>query len=136
MELDKVTQTHCRVWVLVDDPNSFWWKEIDFHSGFLLSEIHNHKKTLRPTELQKVIEITKWPAKDHSVKTSWTLVSCKNHFAADWIFLIHDLWSFKQADLLKFIEDNNIKSLRCFAPFEPETSLKSRLEHCDLVSTQ
>jgi len=125
---------NCKIWVLVDNPESYWWKEIDFHSGFLLSEIRNHKKQSRPAELQQIVDLTKWPAKESQHNYHHTIISCKNHFNADWIFLIHDLKSFKQNELVKFIEDNNIKALRCFGPFEPETSLKSRLDHCDLVS--
>jgi len=134
LDFTHFSETPCKVWVLIDNPENYWWKKIDFHSGFLLSEIKNHKKQSRPTELQQIIDLTKWPAKEFQSDYSSTIIFCKNHFHADWIYLIHDAKTFKQSKLIEFLNDTNLKSIRCFAPFEPEPSLKSRLDLCDLVS--
>lgn len=135
-----LTATTCKLWVAHEDPANPWWQKLNFNSGFLLSEIHRHRKTLLPTELTHVMSEINWPTHTaesiaEKAKKPWTLIGCKNHFDADWLFLIHDPKEFKSQDLENIVEQFQIKNLRCFAPFEPSASLKARLEHVDLVSS-
>ena len=130
-----LSATSCKLWVMIEDPQSPWWQKLNFNSGFLLSEIHRHRKTTAPTELSHLIEEVSWPVRAEPAKKPWTLVGCKNHFDADWLFLIHDVQEFKNQDLEQIVEQLQIKNLRCFTPFEPSASLKARLEHCDLVTS-
>ena len=129
-----LSATTCNLWVLVEDPQSPWWQKIDFNSGFLLSEIHRFRKTSHPSELSHLVHEVGFPMRAEPSKKPWTLVGVKNHFDADWLFLIHDLKEFKSQDLEQIVEQLQIKNMRCFTPFEPATSLKARLEHCDLVT--
>lgn len=130
-----LSATSCKLWVLIEDPNCPWWKKLNFNSGFLLSEIHRYRKASPPTELSQIVQEISWPMREESLKKPWTLVGCKNHFDADWIFLIHDITKFNSQDLEKVVEQLQVKNLRCFTPFEPQASLKARLEHCDLVTS-
>jgi hypothetical protein len=130
-----LSATSCKLWVMIEDPQSPWWQKLNFNSGFLLSEIHRHRKTTAPTELSHLIEEVSWPVRAEPAKKPWTLVGCKNHFDADWLFLIRDVQEFKSQDLEQIVEQLQIKNLRCFTPFEPSASLKARLEHCDLVTS-
>lgn len=129
-----LSATSCKLWVLVEDPQNPWWQKLNFNSGFLLSEIHRYSKTKTPMELSQLVHDIGFPMRPHPEKKPWTLVGCKNHFDADWLFLIHDPKEFKSQDLEQIVEQLQIKNLRCFAPFEPAASLKARLEHCDLVT--
>lgn len=129
-----LSATVCKLWVLIEDPQNQWWQKINFNSGFLLSEIHRHRKTTAPLELSHLVQEINFPARPEPMKKPWTLVGCKNHFDADWLFLIHDPKEFKSQDLEQVCEQLQVKNLRCFAPFEPSASLKARLEHCDLVT--
>lgn len=135
MKEANLSATSCKLWVLIEDPTAPWWQKLNFNSGFLLSEIHRHRKTAKPTELTHLMSEINWPTAANKPKKPWTLIGCKNHFDADWLFLIHDPKEFKTQDLEQIVEQLQIKNLRCFAPFEPAASLKARLEHCDLVSS-
>lgn len=127
--------TSCRVWVLIEDPSNTWWQKLNFNSGFLLSEVHRHRKTAQPTELAQIVSEVHFPEKKYDKsKKPWTLIGCKNHFDADWLFLIHDIQQFNSSDLENILEQLQVKNLRCFSPFEPSASLKARLEHVDLVT--
>lgn len=130
-----LSATTCQLWVVVEDPTNFWWQKLNYNSGFLFSEIHRYRKTAQPVELTRLVQEVKWPAHSYAMKKPWTLIGCKNHFEADWIFLIHDLAEFKHQDLEKIVDQLSIKNMRCFSPYEPSASLKARLEHCDLVSS-
>ena len=130
-----LTATACKLWVINEDPANPWWQKLNFNSGFLLSEIHRHRKTSLPSELTHLMGEINWPAQTEQPKKPWTLIGCRNHFDADWLFLIHDAKEFKSQDLEQLVEQLQIKNLRCFAPFEPSASLKARLEHVDLVSS-
>lgn len=130
-----LTATSCKLWVLIEDTTNPWWQKLNFNSGFLLSEIHRYQKTSLPLELSRLMSEVNWPVRSEPVKKPWTLIGCKNHFDADWLFLIHDPKEFKTQDLEKIIEQLQIKNIRCFAPFEPAASLKARLVHIDLVSS-
>jgi hypothetical protein len=129
-----LTSTSCKLWVVVEDKANPWWQKLNFNSAFLLSEINRYHKTAQPVEFTQLIQEVKWPMHSHQTQKPWTLIGCKNHFDADWLFLIHDLKEFKSKDLENLVEQLGIKNIRCFSPFEPSTSLKARLEHCDLVS--
>lgn len=135
MKDTNLTATSCKIWVLIEDLANPWWQKLNFNSGFLLSEVHRHRKTAQPSELTHLMAEVNFPEK-HSdkAKKPWTLIGCKNHFDADWLFLIHDPKEFKSQDLEDIIEQLQVKNLRCFAPFEPSASLKARLEHVDLVT--
>lgn len=130
-----LSATVCKLWVIIDDPANVWWQKLNFNSGFLLSEVHRHRKTSLPLELTQLMNETNWPMLPEKPKKPWTLIGCRNHFDADWLFLIHDLKEFNSQDLEQILEQLQIKNMRCYAPFEPSASLKSRLEHIDLVSS-
>ncbi|MFN3453596.1 MAG: hypothetical protein ACK41T_01455 [Pseudobdellovibrio sp.] len=134
MKEENLSSTSCKIWVLIENPESYWWKKIDFNTGFLLSNIRQYHPTPTPTALNELVKTTKWPLKNYKKNTAWTLIGCQNHFDADWLFLIHDNVAFKESELELLLEQLNINSMRCFAPFEPSASLKARLSHCDLVS--
>lgn len=134
MKNANLSATSCNLWVIVENNDSYWWKQLNFNSGFLLSEVQRFRKTPQPLELSHLIQKVKWPQHSDPVDKPWTLVGCKNHFEADWLFLIHDLKEFRNKDLEQVVEQLQVKNLRCFAPFEPSPGLKARLKHCDLVS--
>lgn len=138
MQSLELSGTTCKLWVVVENSEDIWWQKLNFNSAFLLANIQNYRKTSRPLELQQIIQEIQWPEFKLNKKpnhNAWTLVGCKNHFDADWLFLIHDLNQFNELDLHKTLDQLNIKNIRCFHPFEPSPSLKARLEHCDLVSS-
>ncbi len=128
-------QSDANLWVLIDDPENQHWKKINFDSGFMLAKLKMKTEKLAiPHELQIILKKSHFNFKTHTTDQSWSIVGCRNHFSADWIFLIHNAESFDEKKLIKVINDLHIKSVRFYGPFSPSASLKSSLKHFDIVS--
>lgn len=134
-DLSQQPQSDAKLWVVIDDPENQHWKKIDFESGFMLSKLKMKTEKLAvPNELQTILKKSHFNYKEQITDPSWSIVGCRNHFTAEWIFLIHNTKSFDEKKLIKVIEGLHIQSVRFYSPFSPSTSLKSSLKHFDIVS--
>ena len=131
--------------ILIEDTQSYWWNQIDFNCGFLLSNLKHFSKSQSSMYIHQIVTESKipieiaQPLKYHlkksgtSLSDAWTLIGVRNHFLCPWIFLIHDINSFKSEDLFNTIKALNIQSAEVFGDFSFNQKLHSRLKSLLLI---
>jgi hypothetical protein len=128
----------CDLWILIDDPNSIWWKEINFSTAFLLSSLAVHKlnsfTNATSNEAEFILKQTEFPKYDFKSKSKILFINTENHFLNRWLCLIEKKEDLQSTDFL-----NNIKNLRCqnirfFFETELSTSLKASFPAAEFIS--
>ena len=101
----------CDMWILINDPESYWWKQINFFSGFLLSSL-NQKLKSRFTnsisqEAENILSQTNLPRLDYKIESNIVYLCVQNHFQTRWICLVSSAQDLGTDELLK-----NLKNLK------------------------
>ena len=75
------------LWILKNDSQNNWWQEIDFRSGFLLTQcLHYHKKPMA-TKVNEILELTEFPRSEIIADTNCLLIGSSDHFLNKWILI-------------------------------------------------
>ena len=128
----------CDLWILLNQPDSYWWKEIDFQSAFLLSNLNKH--TENPftrsisSEVENILKETDFPKSNFKSESKLIFIATQNHFLNRWICLIDnvtDIQSDEFANNLKNLKCNNI---RFFCKLSLTASLKSSFPNAEFIS--
>ena len=128
----------CDLWVLIDNPNSHWWKEINFNTAFLLSALAAHKlnsfTNATSNEAEFILKQTEFPKYDFKFKSKILFINSENHFLNRWLCLIEKKEDLESTDFL-----NNVKSLKCqnirfFFQTELSPSLKASFPAAEFIS--
>ncbi len=106
------------LWILKNDSLNKWWQEIDFRSGFLLTQcLHYHKKPMA-TKVNEILELTEFPRLQIIEDANCLLIGSSAHFLNKWI-LIWDQPSPKINDMLERISETlKFSSVRFFSESE------------------
>ena len=121
-------------WLVSQNPNSKWWKEINFQTGFLLSRLLHDKKTPRPLELQKIIDETQMPVSNFQIESNVVFIGTQNHFPNHWLCVIDESTKWSEEHLIENLKRLKCSSVRVFAPLKVTPSLKSSFPNIDFVS--
>jgi hypothetical protein len=116
-----------QLWVIKNDPALFWWKKLDVHSKYLLSE--NFFKIAKSTasELQTIINATNLKMPLSSNSFDHLLVGSEDHFLNKWILLWNEL---SENELIELISKTSTQlksnSIRLFSNSEIVAALQTR----------
>lgn len=116
------------LWIIKNDPTLFWWKKMDLHAKYLLSESLLKNKRPPPVELQNILHATNLKLSKLKYSHDALLLGTEDHFLNKWILLWDNL-----ADdvLVDFIETASLQlrapSIRLFSDIKILPQLKSRL---------
>lgn len=94
-------QSGADLWIIQNDPNLYWWKKLDLHSRYLLSQniLKPHKET--PVQIQNIITATDMDVWKNEYTKNSLLLGTEDHFLNKWLLL----WdSFNDAQLLTLVE--------------------------------
>lgn len=73
------------LWIIKNDSQNKWWQELDFRSGFLLSECLYHNRRPMATKVNEILDITELPRAQFFKDSNNLLVGTSDHFANKWI---------------------------------------------------
>ncbi len=75
------------LWVIRNNPENKWWNELDFRSGFLLSQCLFHHKKTQPVQLEEILQQTELKKITFTEDPNFLLVGSSDHFLNKWILL-------------------------------------------------
>ena len=133
------------IWIVENRP-SYWWKQIDFHSGFLLSRLAAKDKMgfvhAQSLQTQKIVKLTELPSLHFKESTSVTFIGSQNHFLNKWICLVYSLNELEKPKLYEQFINLGCKDLRVFTDdekmdesTEPIAGLKARFSSVEVISS-
>lgn len=106
------------LWIIKNDSQNKWWQELDFRSGFLLSECLYHNRRPMATKVNEILDITELPRAQFFKDSNNLLVGTSDHFANKWILLWEDNPAAVEESLDKMAVTLKIKSIRLFSDTE------------------
>jgi hypothetical protein len=116
-----------KLWIIKNDPNLGWWKKLDLHSKYLLSENFLKKEKSTALELQTIISATNLKMSPSSMTQNHLLVGTEDHFLNKWI-LIWDKLS--PNELIELVSKTSVQlktdSIRLFSNSEIIAGLQAR----------
>lgn len=90
-----------QLWVIKNDPTLFWWKKLDQHSQYLLSQNLLKPKKETPVQIQNILNATDLDLFKNDYTRNSLLLGTEDHFHNKWLLL----WeNFSDAQLLRLIE--------------------------------
>lgn len=120
------------LWVVKNDPQNKWWQELDFKSGFLLSNCLYHSKKAPAPQLLEILEMTEMKSLKYVVDEDFLLIGTSDHFLNKWILIWNKNATEVSAKLEKITPGLKTESIRFFSDSEaimksvkarPKTSL-------------
>lgn len=120
------------LWIIKNEPNAKWWQELDFRSGFLLSQCLYHSKKTSSPKLNEILELTELAKFHFSEDEDMLLVGTSDHFLNKWVLIWNQEPAKVSAKLEQISASLKTNSLRFFSHSElimghmearPKTSL-------------
>jgi hypothetical protein len=116
-----------KLWIIKNDPKLRWWKKLDLHSKYLLSENFLKKEKSTALELKTIINATNLKMSPSTMTQNHLLVGTEDHFLNKWI-LIWDKLS--PNELIELISKTSVQlktdSIRLFSNSEIIAGLQAR----------
>ena len=116
-----------KLWIIKNDPKLGWWKKLDLHSKYLLSENFLKKEKSTVLELKTIINATNLKMSPSSMTQNHLLVGTEDHFLNKWI-LIWDKLS--PNELIELVSKTSVQlktdSIRLFSNSEIIAGLQAR----------
>lgn len=116
------------LWIIKNDPTLYWWKKIDLHSKYLLSESFLKKNRPPVAELQNILDATNIKLAKLKYTKDHLLLGTEDHFLNKWVLLWDNL---TENELVDLIESSSVQlritSIRLFSDSQILADLKSRL---------
>lgn len=103
------------LWVVKNDSQSKWWQELDFKSGFLLSQCLYHHRRPTSTKVNEILDLTNLPRFQFLTEDSSLLVGSSDHFANKWILLWENDATETEQTIHKISQTLKFKSVRLFS---------------------
>ena len=95
-----------------------WWQQIDFHSGFLLSECLLHQKKEVSTSLLNILKETQISVVNYSTQKKSLLIGTENHFFNKWILIVPTENDLAHSEITEVCNSLKIHSIRFFSASE------------------
>ena len=128
----------CDLWVLIDDPDSNWWQEINFGSAFLLSSLSVHKlnsfTNATSNEAEFILKETEFPRYDFKSNSKILFINSENHFLNRWLCLVEKKEDIESADFLNNVKNLKCRNIRFFFQTELSPSLKASFPAAEFIS--
>ncbi len=128
----------CDMWILINNPDSFWWKQINFSTGFLLSSLNQKIKTSfthsTSQETENILSNTGLPRFDFKIKSEIIYINVQNHFLTKWLCLLNSPQDLQSADFKKNLQGLKCKNLRFFMNTDIPASLSASFPDLQIVS--
>ncbi len=128
----------CDLWVLIDDANTHWWKEINFHSAFLLSSMQKHKTEgftrSVSNETENILNETEFPKFDFKSDSKILFIGTENHFLNRWIAVIQNKTDIELPEFQKNLKTLKPNNIRFFFDIALPTGLKSSFPQFQIIS--
>ncbi len=116
------------LWIIKNDPTLFWWKKMDLHAKYLLSESLLKNKSPTVIGLQNILDATNLKLSKLKYSHDALLLGTEDHFLNKWVLLWDNL---ADAELVDLIETTSLQlhapSIRLFSDVKILPKLKSRL---------
>lgn len=116
------------LWIIKNDPTLFWWKKLDVHAKYLLSESLLKNKSPTVIGLQNILDATNLKLSNLKYSPDALLLGTEDHFLNKWVLLWDNLTDDELVDL---IETTSLQlrapSIRLFSDAKILPQLKSRL---------
>lgn len=116
------------LWIIKNDPALFWWKKMDLHAKYLLSESLLKNKSPTVIGLQNILDATNLKLSKLKYSHDALLLGTEDHFLNKWVLLWDNL---ADAELVDLIETTSLQlrapSIRLFSDVKILPKLKSRL---------
>lgn len=103
------------LWVLKNDSQSKWWQELDFRSGFLLSQCLFHSPRPMSIKVNEILDITEFPKAQFFTESNHLLVGTSDHFANKWILLWQNDPTEVEKEIQQMAKTLKFKSVRLFS---------------------
>ncbi len=122
MNADKVTAESAfsagsELWILPMAQNNLW-QQIDFQSGFLLSQCLLHQKKEASLNLSSILKETEIIKVNYSSSKKSLLVGTENHFFNKWVLLVPTEDEVALKEIVEVCDSLKIHSLRFFSASE------------------
>ncbi len=128
----------CDMWILVNDPESFWWKQINFFTGFLLSSLNQKiKKGFTNSisqETENILKLTDLPRFNFKSDSRTVYICVENHFHTRWLCLLPSAKDIGSDELLSNLKNLKCNNLRLFSMSDVPASLKASFPDLQIVS--
>lgn len=102
------------LWVLPMVQNN-WWQQIDFKTGFLLSDCLLHQKKEASLNLSVILKETEMIKVNHSSTKKSLLVGTENHFFNKWVLLVPTENDLASPEIVEICDSLKVHSLRFFS---------------------
>jgi hypothetical protein len=140
--LSQTKQKHfsagCDMWILVNNPDSFWWKQINFFTGFLLSSLNQKIKNgftnSISQETENILNLTDLPHFNFKSDSRIVYVCVENHFQTRWLCLLPSAQDLGSDELLRNLKNLKCNNFRLFSSIDVPTSLKASFPDLQIVS--
>jgi len=128
----------CDLWVVINNPESYWWKEIDFKSAFLFSSLKKHSEgsftQASSAQVEAVLKETEFPKFNFKSGSKLTFVGTQNHFLNRWICLIENPSDIDSEDFIKSTQGLGFQNIRFFFEIKLSARFKARFPNAEFIS--
>lgn len=126
------------LWVVIDSPDSYWWKELNFRSSFLLSSLTQRKAHAFTrsvsNETEHILKETHFPALNFKSDSKTIFIATENHFFNRWLCILENANDLKSEDFLKNVRNLKCNNLRIFFSTEIPPSLRASFPNIQIIS--
>ena len=106
------------LWVVKNDTNNKWWQELDFKSGFLLSQCIERNKKSTPQKLTEILELTDIKKLHFSEDPDFLLVGSSAHFLNKWILIWNSAPEKVSQKIIEILAAQKTNTVRFFSDAE------------------
>ena len=119
MNADKIStesafDAGAQLWILPSVQNN-WWQQIDYRSGFLLSECLLHQKKEASSHLLAILKETQISEINYLTQKKSLLVGTENHFFNKWILIVPTENDLAHSEITEVCNSLKIHSIRFFS---------------------
>lgn len=101
LDATQAFQSGAHLWIIQNNPELYWWKKLDLHSRYLLSQNILKPKKETPVQLQNILNATDMDVWKNEYTKNSLLLGTEDHFQNKWLLL----WdSFTDAQLVTLVE--------------------------------
>lgn len=117
-----------QLWIIKNDPDLYWWKKLDLHSKYLLSQNLRKPKKEHPIEIQNILNATDMTLQQSDYTRNSLLLGTGDHFLNTWLLLWENLSDAQLVNLISLTSQQlKAESLRLFSHTHVSDQLATRL---------
>ncbi len=114
LSVESAFDAGAELWILPFIQNN-WWQQIDYRSGFLLSECLLHQKKEISPSLLNILKETQISEVNHSTQKKSLLVGTEHHFFNKWTLIVPIENDLAHSEITEICNSLKIHSIRFFS---------------------